>query len=274
MRKETLAVPVVLLALCLSGAASGRSIVDTSGCVACFYPYPTNPGGGNPFWVNNSQDNTNAGPLDATDFAGSLYDLLPSISPYPVNQLQYLSASGGVNAALNFYFLPNAAQYSVTMLYTNTGNNLAIGWYDETSNVLNPLFTTDSYSTSPYLMNPAGGFGFYMQYVTGANDKYFTESSKNTQGKGSEAAYEAAAGRGVHQHFVVLSTPDPNVYIVGIEDSWGRSPVLNRYRGIFEGSGDYNDAVFLVQAIPEPSSLGLLGIGIGGLFLYRRKRRA
>jgi hypothetical protein len=270
MSRESAVFSAIAL-FCLAGTSFATQIVDTADCPGCFYAFPTSPTAGNPFWVNNSQDNPTPGPLSPNNFTAGLYTVLPSVSPYPTNTLQYLAASGGANAALNFLFSPSAVEYSVRVLYSNTGSTLSIGWYQNGGST--QLFTTNSYSSQPYYFTPTGDFGFYMSYVGGPSDVYRTQSSLNSSGPGTEAAYEAAAGRGAHQHFAVFSTPDPNAYIVAVEDVWGRDPKIDTYRGIFEGNGDYNDAVFLLQAVPEPATFALIGLGICGLVLVSKRRR-
>jgi hypothetical protein len=77
---------------------------------------------------------------------------------------------------------------------------------------------------------------------------------------------EASLNNGDGYHFIFLSTPDPYKFLVGFEDDW--------LTGSGAGDGDYNDFVFMtenIKVVPEPTTMLLLGMGILGLFGFRKK---
>lgn len=67
-------------------------------------------------------------------------------------------------------------------------------------------------------------------------------------------------------HFLFFETPVEGEYLMAVEDLWYDDPRSHQ---------DFNDIVFIMREsiVPEPASIGLLGLGIAGLAVTRLRKK-
>ena len=247
---------------------------------------------GSAYWNNPSKDAV------SSSICGNIGCLLEGIygtsgSANPAN-LNWGTSSG---SPADFTFSSQGNGFTVTALQNSTLNGITFGWYDTVTGDQHTIYSSPNGtaacatpgatgcaaapSWSPAQLTAGGSYGFYVtvDYHNGITDTYYTQTGNNT-GNGV-ATNEVGA-----QHFVIFQKD--GAYYLGVEDSlfYNRTPPSN---GLLraaapssnldsvEGSGDFQDLVLrlspnALNPVPEPTTIGLTGLIIGGLALIRRRR--
>ena len=163
------------------------------------------------------------------------------------------------SADMNFGFEGAGGFYDFAMLgeFTGDWDVNEIGWY-ELGNPQNrhTIFTSDAAVGSTQQIFIPTNFGFYYLNTSGNGEMFFTHSSLNTVGNKQQFA---AFQRG---DYTIMGVED--IYSTRVTSTWTRT----------SSDYDYNDVMFGFRAsqVPEPGTLLLLGMGIAGIALQRRRR--
>lgn len=260
---------IVCVLLMAAAFASGDAINGT-GSWQSAAPNQT----GTPFWANPSGDGPQCGvgyvltgSSNATYCSSSLNALTSPLSYF----------GNGTAAPTNLYFTANPTGYMVTLdgVFTNAPDQ--IGWYSTTdpSHTVNWLLSTATTLGVPIFFNPCGGtcdFGL-VEGPGAVVDTWYSDTSLSSSGA------EYASLGSYHQHFAAFQvTAGISNYYLGVEDgetNWvvTGTAYTTQNGSVSEGGGDYNDLVLQLQTVPEPATLGFVGLGLMALLGARRLRR-
>ncbi len=206
---------------------------------------------GTPYWAGNSWDpgQVNIGfYLTCTGGFASNPRGCPGYSP---SEIQGWGMSSGA-ADANFTFTVGAGgPIELRLEIAGFAPHNEFGWYEVGSGTMHTLFTGPDGGGVSTAFNPGEAYGFYLIDPNG--NTYYTESWRNP------------AGEENHQHFAVFLVTlasGEQIFYIGVEDL----PL--------GGDEDYNDMIvkFSPVSVPEPSTFGLLGVGLAAIGFLRRRR--
>ena len=138
-----------------------------------------------------------------------------------------------------------AIQASMKFEIAGYANFNSFGWYEIDSGAKHAIFNGVDGAGASATFSPGEDYGFYL--INKPGDIFYSQAG----------AFGTADSN--FQHFAFFKEAD-HVF-VGIEDLFGG------------GDKDYNDMVLKVSAVPEPSSVLLLGAGMLALAGFCRRRK-
>lgn len=226
--------------LALTVTASATTVVGSAGAGWQAWSAPNEDG--TPYWDNTSSDGAmkNIGYFLSKTGGFSAHPDSPAITPP-------WWGYGGGGADSSFYFsspLPQVVKLVIEVAGAAGTNQL---WWYEVGNPTNEglIFAgSDGAGTIKVVSIPVTNFG--LRLVSGSY-QFYTQSALNSHSVGSQK--------------FALFQETPGVYWLGIED---------KPDGVAEGTGDYNDMVIRMTAIPEPATMSLFALGL--LPLLRRRK--
>ena len=242
---QFLLVPAILLLMTPVVSADSLDVVKGD---STWHPFETpTTVGGTAYWNNKSFDagqnsayECNIGYwLSGTGGCGTMFNApSPRITPNSLG-----------DATTGFLFTKAAGTLSVTVTsqiqvtaYERTDE---FGWFEMgASSVLNALFRGTGIAVSSATFVPSGSYGFYL--------------------KSPEGTYLSTGVGDTRSHFAVFQLAGNDHYMIGAEDMWSWA------------DRDFNDLAYdiKVNAVPEPATMVLMGIGLVGIGAVVRRRRA
>lgn len=238
-------------------------------------------------------------PNTGTQINGSYYSLTNNASGGdPVNAASPTVSGSTVSetSALEFSFLSSATSYNIALLFADSMNNTGLasngtvfGYYTGSGSSIslhqisgpisnNITGVPTSLATNDVLEPNNFVYGFYATVCQGVNtNNVCNESITYTTGAGNFSnnlsSSNALLGSLGWNHFALFELAS-GAEVLGFEDTpWSLTSGLAA-----ESIGDFNDLVIEltppVSSVPEPGTMGILGLSLAGLGFLGRRRYA
>jgi hypothetical protein len=233
------------------------------------------------FWNGDSTDSTSCANIGCYILNEGAF---PGAATGPdLSDAQFLANSDGSGVAGGFYFTA-APSTPVTLLFEWAGydTNNTMGWYKtnyastgtgsfeagEWGLLFNGSATAGATSVT---FNPGDSFGFwFLPNYTGSDVQATLNSASGpaifTQtGLNKGASYPSSFGNTNGNFFALFASASdlvspPTDFWIGIED--------------LPSDLDYNDMIIKMTLVPEPGFYGALALGLSGLYLAVRRKKA